>query len=418
MSNSDNFLSLFAQIRQEALKVQKNEPAMNPILQQTVLSPTVQTFQGIVAITLSYQLQQDNKEATSSFYPLLLKALSCTSTREGNHSLCQAVYKDIFAVIDRDPACETALEVLLFFKGFAALTLHRVARYHYYSQSRFTALWLQSLASATWGVDIHPAATIGAGLMLDHGTGIVIGETAVIGDGCTLLHGVTLGGNGKDHNVDRHPKVGDHVLIGASASLLGNIQIGDGCKIGAGSVVLSDVPAGATAVGVPAKIIGHVKEKDPAAQLKHCFSSLNMRGLSSSMTSSMTSSISPSKNGVSATMKDPDHNCCDVFREYVRLAEAAPRNTITIKTLGDILKQRKDVTRAEIGAAFFALDTENKGYVSRQTFIQRGKECIQANCRSLSSPIIENLLNKCPLYNTLPNNPKTFQLVCSSEIEA
>lgn len=415
MSDSDN-ISLFARIRQEALKVQENEPALNPLLQQTVLSTTAQTLQAIVAITLSYRLQEDNKESASSFYPLVLKALSSTTTREGNHSIGQAVYKDIFAVIDRDPACETALEVLLFFKGFAALTLHRVARYYYYSQNRFTALWLQSLASSTWGVDIHPAATIGAGFMMDHGTGIVIGETAVVGDGCTLLHGVTLGGNGKDHNVDRHPKVGAQVLIGASASLLGNIQIGDGCKIGAGSVVLSDVPAGATAVGAPAKIIGHVKEKDPAAQLKHCISALNINGLSSSMTSSMPT-LSSSVNSVNMNNKDDDHNCCDVFREYVRLAETAPPNTITIKTLGDLLKKRKDVTSAEIGAAFFALDTQNKGHVSAQTFFQRGKECIEANCRSLSPPIIEDLLNKCPLYSRMQNNQKTFKLIRPNGIE-
>lgn len=386
IDHDDDYSSLFVRIRQEALKVQENEPPMKFLLHETVLSTTVQTFQEVVAITLSHRLQ---KESNTSFYPLILKALRSTA-REGRHLICEAIFKDIFAVIDRDPACETALEVVLFFKGFAALTLHRVARFYYYSQGRFTAFWLQSLSSSILGVDIHPAATIGAGVMMDHGTGIVIGETAVVGDGCTMLHGVTLGGNGKDHNVDRHPKVGAHVLIGASASLLGNIQIGDGSKIGAGSVVLGNVPAGATAVGAPAKIIGHVKEKDPAAQLKHCFTSLNLKGLSSSATSStLHSSLSSNTNTI---VKDSNHNCCDLFREYIHLAENAPPGTITIKTLGCLLKHHKEVSSAEIGATFFALDTQNKGYISMQNFLQRGKECIQANCRSLSPTIIDNLI--------------------------
>ena len=123
---------------------------------------------------------------------------------------------------------------------------------------RFVALLLQSQASAAFGVDIHPACSIGAGVMFDHASGIVIGETAVIGDGTTILHAVTLGGTGKDHG-DRHPKIGKDVLIGAGTKILGNITVGDRCKIGAGSVVLRPIPSGATAVGAPAKIIGFTK---------------------------------------------------------------------------------------------------------------------------------------------------------------
>lgn len=158
-------------------------------------------------------------------------------------------------------------------KGFAALVLHRTARRRWGKStsvpgemSRFVSFWLQSQASAAFGVDIHPAATIGRGIMLDHATGIVIGETAVVGDGCSLLHGVTLGGTGKSKGEDRHPKVGQDVLIGAGTSVLGNISIGDGAKIGAGSVVLQPIPHGATAVGAPAKVVGRAKESKPGTE--------------------------------------------------------------------------------------------------------------------------------------------------------
>jgi serine O-acetyltransferase len=149
-----------------------------------------------------------------------------------------------------------SLEVVLFSKGFAALVCHRAAHRLWLRETgrkKFTALYLQSQASALFGVDLHPLAQIGSGLLLDHGTGIVVGETASVGDGCTILHGVTLGGTGKDHG-DRHPKVGKHVLIGAGSSILGNVHVGDSAKIGAGSVVLRSIPPFATAVGAPAKV--------------------------------------------------------------------------------------------------------------------------------------------------------------------
>ena len=158
-------------------------------------------------------------------------------------------------------------------KGFAALVLHRAARRRWGKatgvpgeMSRFVSFWLQSQASAAFGVDIHPSASIGKAIMLDHATGIVIGETAVVGDGCSLLHGVTLGGTGKSKGKDRHPKVGRDVLIGAGTSVLGNISIGDGAKVGAGSVVLQPIPHGATAVGAPAKVVGRALESKPGSE--------------------------------------------------------------------------------------------------------------------------------------------------------
>jgi len=170
-------------------------------------------------------------------------------------SLVDAAEADIQATLERDPACRGILQPFLFFKGFLALQTHRVAN-HLWKQGRETlAFHFQSRASELFAVDIHPAATIGIGVMLDHATDITIGETAVIGDNCSLLHGVTLGGTGKEVG-DRHPKIGNGVLLSVGAKVLGNITIGDEAKVAAGSVVLKDVPAQCTVAGVPAKQVG------------------------------------------------------------------------------------------------------------------------------------------------------------------
>ncbi|MEO1264093.1 MAG: serine O-acetyltransferase, partial [Pseudomonadota bacterium] len=150
---------------------------------------------------------------------------------------------DLAAVYDRDPACTRYMDALIYFKGFHALVAHRFAHWLLTNGRRDFALYLQSQASKTFAVDINPAARVGRGIMLDHGHGIVVGETAVIGDNVSMLHGVTLGGTGKAGG-DRHPKVGNNVLIGAGASVLGNIKIGDCSRIGAGSVVVKEVPPG------------------------------------------------------------------------------------------------------------------------------------------------------------------------------
>lgn len=162
---------------------------------------------------------------------------------------------DLLVVRDRDPACAKMVHCFLYYKGFLALQAHRAAHGLWSEGRTAAALLLQSRASEVFGVDIHPGARIGSGILLDHATGVVIGETAVIGDDVSILHAVTLGGTGKQSG-DRHPKVGEGVLIGAGASVLGNVHIGAGAKIGAGAVVLRDVTAGTTAVGNPAKAIG------------------------------------------------------------------------------------------------------------------------------------------------------------------
>jgi serine O-acetyltransferase len=170
---------------------------------------------------------------------------------------------DLAAVYDRDPACHRYIEPLLYFKGFHALVTHRFAHALWTEGRQDFALYLQSQSSRIFGVDMHPAARIGRGLMFDHATAIVVGETAVIGDHCSLLHGVTLGGSGKQSG-DRHPKIGDNVMIGAGAKVLGNISVGNCCRVAAGSVVLQDVPPQSTVAGVPAKIVGPAGCPEPA----------------------------------------------------------------------------------------------------------------------------------------------------------
>jgi serine O-acetyltransferase len=173
---------------------------------------------------------------------------------------------DLAAVADRDPACQRIIEPLLYFKGFHALQTQRFSNRLLKMGNRDFALYLQSQASRVFGVDIHPAARIGSGIMLDHATGIVIGETAEVGDMSSLLHGVTLGGSGKEGG-DRHPKVGRHVMIGAGAKILGNITIGHCARVAAGSVVLKDVPPNTTVAGVPAKVVGKAGCPDPARSM-------------------------------------------------------------------------------------------------------------------------------------------------------
>lgn len=178
----------------------------------------------------------------------------------------RAVRADLTAVIERDPAAHGYTQPFLFFKGFQVLQTHRIVHW-LWRQSRTTlALYLQSRISELWAVDIHPAARIGQGILMDHATGVVIGETAVIEDDVSLLHEVTLGGTGKESG-DRHPKIRRGVLIGAGAKILGNIEIGEGAKVAAGSVVLHPVPPRTTVAGVPARIVGQARTQTPALDM-------------------------------------------------------------------------------------------------------------------------------------------------------
>ncbi|MEM9027155.1 MAG: serine O-acetyltransferase [Pseudomonadota bacterium] len=177
---------------------------------------------------------------------------------------------DLAAVYDRDPACTRYLEPFLYFKGFHALVAHRFAHELWNAGRKDFALYLQSLASSAFSVDINPATRIGVGIMIDHGHGIVIGQTAEIGDNVSILQGVTLGGTGKESG-DRHPKIGDNVLIGAGAKVLGNIRVGDCSRVAAGSVVLKEVPPKTTVAGVPAKVVGPAGCPEPARTMDQLF---------------------------------------------------------------------------------------------------------------------------------------------------
>ena len=183
-------------------------------------------------------------------------------------SLIAKAEADLRAVFERDPACRGYLQPFLFFKGFIALQTYRIGHWLWINDRQALALYLQSRISELFQVDIHPAAVIGSGVFLDHGTGIVIGETAVIGDDVSMLQGVTLGGTGAERG-DRHPKIGKGVLLGAGAKVLGNIVIGDYAKIASGSVVLKPVPAGCTAAGVPARLVNCPTCDEPARSMDH-----------------------------------------------------------------------------------------------------------------------------------------------------
>jgi serine O-acetyltransferase len=179
-----------------------------------------------------------------------------------------AARADIMAVYDRDPACHRFLQPILFFKGYQAVQAYRVGHWLWRQGRKDMAYFVQMRVSEVFGVDIHPAARIGKGLMIDHAHSIVIGETAVVGDNVSMLHSVTLGGTGKEDG-DRHPKIGNGVLIGAGAKVLGNITIGNCSRIAAGSVVLQDIPPMKTVAGVPAKIVGEAGCSQPAVSMDH-----------------------------------------------------------------------------------------------------------------------------------------------------
>ncbi|KAI3443659.1 hypothetical protein Pfo_000324 [Paulownia fortunei] len=237
---------VWAQIKAEARRDAEAEPALASYLYSTILSHS--------SLERSLSFHLGNKLCSSTLLSTLLYDLflNIFST---DASLRSATVADLRAARFRDPACVSFSHCLLNFKGFLACQAHRVAHKFWTQSRRPLALALQSRISDVFAVDIHPAAKIGKGILFDHATGVVVGETAVIGNNVSILHHVTLGGTG-NHSGDRHPKIGDGVLIGAGATILGNVKIGEGAKIGAGSVVLIDVPPRTTAVGNPARLVG------------------------------------------------------------------------------------------------------------------------------------------------------------------
>jgi serine O-acetyltransferase len=237
-------------LKSEAAELSGQEPLLARMLRRRISTPP--RLDGILAGFLAETL------ATADLPADPLEELFC-SLYADEPELLGIAERDLEAVLRRDPAAGTALNVLMNQKGFRAITAHRLANRLWNQKRRALAFYFQGALARVLGVDIHPASRLGRGVMFDHGTGIVIGETCTIDDGVSLLQGVTLGGTGKEKG-DRHPKLGAGVLIGAGATLLGNIRIGAGARIGAGSVVLMDVPAGCTAVGVPARVVARADE--------------------------------------------------------------------------------------------------------------------------------------------------------------
>ncbi len=245
---------IWVALRDEAEDVLRSEPALGGFVHATVLAH--ERLEEAVCHRLAQRLNHSDVDAG-----LIAKTFDqVLSTKPEIGDMFRA---DLQAVYDRDPAVSRYLEPLLYFKGFHALVTHRFAHELWMAGRKDFALYLQSQSSRIFAVDIHPAARIGRGIMFDHATAIVVGETAVVGDNCSLLHGVTLGGNGKDTG-DRHPKIGKNVLLAAGAKVLGNITVGDCSKVAAGSVVLQTVPPNKTVAGVPAKIVGDSTCPEPA----------------------------------------------------------------------------------------------------------------------------------------------------------
>ena len=256
--NSD---SIWERIFKETQKHANEEPILASFLHATILNHCE------LEQALSFHLANQLHSATAS--SLLLREVIMQAL-ESDESIRDAVRADLEAVLDRDSACHELYIPFLYFKGFHALQTHRVAHWLWKEGREPLALFFQNRVSSEFGVDIHPAARMGHGIMLDHATGLVIGETAVVGNNVSILQSVTLGGTGKEDG-DRHPKIGDGVLISAGAKILGNIRVGEGAKVGAGSVVLEDVPAHTTVAGVPAKIVGRPASDQPALEMDHDF---------------------------------------------------------------------------------------------------------------------------------------------------
>jgi len=250
---------LWRTIREEVAEEAASEPLLASFLYATVLNH--KSLDDALAFLLAGKIE-------STVLPSMLIRELINDAMQADPGIGNAVRADLRAVRDRDPAAHHYSRPFLFFKGFQALQAYRVAHWLWRNGREALALFLQSRTSEVFNVDIHPAARIGNGIMIDHATGVVVGETAVIEDNVSMLHGVTLGGTGKEQG-DRHPKVRRGVLIGAGAKILGNVEIGAGAKIGAGSVVLTDVPPHTTVAGVPAVVVGAVDDDMPSMSMNH-----------------------------------------------------------------------------------------------------------------------------------------------------
>ena len=248
-------------IVREAEEAIRAEPLLGGVVHASVLHHRT------MERALAYRMSQ--KLASGEMSEQILREIG-DEAYASDPSLGEAARADLVATFERDPACHRFLQPLLYFKGFQAVQAYRVGHWLWRQGRRDLAYFLQMRISEMFGLDIHPAAVIGKGLMIDHAHAIVIGETARVGDNVSMLHSVTLGGTGKEDGV-RHPKIEDGVLIGAGAKVLGNITVGHCSRIAAGSVVLQDVPPKKTVAGVPARIVGEAGCAQPSTRMDHRF---------------------------------------------------------------------------------------------------------------------------------------------------
>ncbi|MGR3759614.1 serine O-acetyltransferase [Roseobacteraceae bacterium NS-SX3] len=249
------------QITTEAQQAVDAQPLMGGLIHACIL------HHKSIEKALSYRIAA--KLCSNEMSMVILREI-VDSAYEADASIIDAARADLMAVYERDPACHRLLQPILYFKGYQAVQAYRVGHWLWRQGDWDLAYFFQMRISEIFGVDIHPAAKIGKGIMIDHAHSIVIGETAVVGDNVSMLHSVTLGGTGKEEE-DRHPKIGDGVLIGAGAKVLGNIKVGHCSRIAAGSVVLSEVPPCKTVAGVPARIVGEAGCDQPAVSMDQRF---------------------------------------------------------------------------------------------------------------------------------------------------
>jgi len=251
------YLETWQQIRDEATLMTESEPMLASFFHATILN------HDSLSSALSFHLANKLDSATM---PAIVVREIIEQALAADSAILESVIADIRAVQERDPAVAYYSTPLLYLKGFHALQGYRVSHWLWKQDRKSLAIYLQNQISVVFGVDVHPAARIGKGILFDHATGIVVGETAVIENDVSILQSVTLGGTGKECG-DRHPKIREGVLIGAGAKVLGNIEVGTGAKIGAGSVVLEAVPPHTTVAGVPAKVVGTPHTDKPSLDM-------------------------------------------------------------------------------------------------------------------------------------------------------
>jgi len=250
----DKLDPVWSRIRNEAEDITRREPELATFIYENILHHD--SLEAAVIHRVSERLGNSDVSAD-----LIRQAFG--DALDDQPAIGEAFRADIVAIVDRDPATNRFLEPVLYFKGFHAIQTHRLAHWLLGKSRRDFALYLQSRSSAAFQCDINPAAKIGRGIFLDHATGLVVGETAVIEDDVSILHDVTLGGTGKEHE-DRHPKIRHGVMIGAGAKILGNIEVGHCARIAAGSVVIKPVPNNVTVAGVPARVVGEAGCPEPS----------------------------------------------------------------------------------------------------------------------------------------------------------